>query len=67
MDYSEKHDILTLTIRYKGDHHDPKNSDNELFLEMLEEPTVEMIDRVIKSEDDIYNNLIQITFKWEEA
>ena len=67
VDYSEKHDILTLTIRYKGDHHDPKNSDNELFLEMLEEPTVEMIDRVIKSEDDIYNNLIQITFKWEEA
>ena len=58
VDYSEKHDILTLTIRYKGEHHDPKDSDNELFLEMLEEPTTEMIDRIIQSEDDVYNNFI---------
>ena len=28
VDYSENHDILTLTIRYKGEHHDPKDSDN---------------------------------------
>lgn len=67
VDYSEKHDILTLTIRYKGDHHDPKDSDNELFLEMLDEPTTELIDRIIQSEDDVYNNFIQLTFKWEEA
>ena len=67
VDYSEKHDILTLTIRYKGEHHDPKDSDNELFLEMLDEPTTEMIDRIIQSEDDVYNNFIQLTFRWEEA
>ncbi|MDD6881618.1 MAG: hypothetical protein PUE18_08590, partial [Firmicutes bacterium] len=68
VDYSEKSDILSLTIRYKGPHHDPKDSDNELFLEMLEEPTIDMIDRIIEStEDDIYNNFIQLIFKWEEA
>ena len=67
VDYSEKHDLLSLTIRYKGPHHDPKDSDNELFLEMLDEPTTEMFDRIIESEDDIYNNFIQLNFRWEEA
>lgn len=41
-------DLLTLSIRYQGDHHDPKDSDNELFLEMLEEPTTELIDQIIE-------------------
>ena len=64
---SEKLDLLTLSIRYQGDHHDPKDSDNELFLEMLEEPTTELIDQIIEPAYGIYNNLIQINFKWEEA
>ena len=67
VDYSEKMDLLSLSIRYKGEHHDPKDSDNELFLEMLNEPTTELIDRVIETDNDIYNNLIEIHFKWEEA
>ena len=67
VDYSEKLDLLTLSIRYQGDHHDPKDSDNELFLEMLEEPTTELIDQIIEPAYGIYNNLIQINFKWEEA
>ena len=67
VDYSEKQDLLSLSIRYKGEHHDPKNSDNELFLEMLNEPTTELVDRVIESDNDIYNNLIEVHFRWEEA
>ncbi|MBQ1229123.1 MAG: amino acid ABC transporter ATP-binding protein [Firmicutes bacterium] len=65
VEYSEKHDILTLSIRYKGEYHDPKDSDNELFLELLEESTTELLDRVVETDSDIYNNLIQLTFKWE--
>ena len=67
VDYSEKMDLLSLSIRYKGEHHDPKDSDNELFLEMLNEPTTELIDRVIETDNDTYSNLIEIHFKWEEA
>ena len=67
VDYSEKLDLLTLSIRYQGDHHDPKDSDNELFLEMLEEPTTELIDQIIEPAFGIYNNLIQINFRWEDA
>ena len=65
VEYSEKLDTLTLSIRYKGDHIDPKESDNELFLELLEESTTELLDRVVETDNDIYNNLIQLTFKWE--
>lgn len=65
VEYSEKHDILTLSIRYKGEYHDPKDSGNELFLELLEESTTELLDRVVETDSDIYNNLIQLTFKWE--
>ncbi|MBR5229627.1 MAG: amino acid ABC transporter ATP-binding protein [Firmicutes bacterium] len=65
IEYSEKLDTLTLSIRYKGEYHDPKESDNELFLELLEESTTELLDRVVETDSDIYNNLIQLTFKWE--
>ncbi len=67
VDYSEKLDLLTLSIRYQGEHHDPKDSDNELFLEMLEEPTTDVLDQIIEPPFGIYNNLIQINFRWEEA
>ena len=64
VDYSEKLDTLTLNIRYKGEYHDPKDSDNELFLELLEESTTELLDRFVETDGDIYNNRIQLTFKW---
>ena len=67
VDYSEKLDLLTLSIRYQGEHHDPKDSDNELFLEMLEEPTTDVLDQIVEPPFGIYNNLIQINFRWEEA
>ena len=67
VDYSEKLDLLTLSIRYQGEHHDPKDSDNELFLEMLDEPTTDVLDQIVEPPFGIYNNLIQINFRWEEA
>ena len=63
VDYSEKLDLLTLGIRYQGEHHDPKDSDNELFLEMLDEPTTDVLDQIVEPPFGIYNNLIQINFR----
>ena len=34
---------------------------------MLEEPTTELIDQIIEPAFGIYNNLIQINFKWEDT
>lgn len=46
--------LLTLSIRYQGEHHDPKDSDNELFLEMLEEPTIDVLDQIVEPPFGIY-------------
>ncbi len=66
IEYSEKSDILFLFIRYKGEHFDPKDSDNELFLSILGEKTTEITDEIIKESHDEYNNSISMKFKWED-
>lgn len=74
IDYSEKHDTLVVKIRYKGEHFDPKDSDNVLFNDVLEEKTTILEDEVFPAEEPstenpwaAYNNKITISFKWEEA
>lgn len=67
IDYSEKQDLLTLSIWYNGERHDPRDSDNELFLEMLDEPNTDLMDYNMESDNELYANKIQINFKWEEA
>ena len=66
MDYSEKNDLLSLGIKYKGVHFDPNDSDNELFLEMLNEPTTEVVDQEIDTEEGNFNNYIYLSFSWVE-
>ncbi len=66
IDYSEKKDILSLRVRYKGDHFDPKDSDNELFNSVLEEPTTTVVDLRDVQDELGYPNDITISFKWEE-
>ena len=74
IEYSEKQDILTLRIRYKGEHLDLSDSDNALFNEVLAEKTTMLEDEIFPAEEPskenpfaAYNNKITIRLKWEEA
>ncbi len=66
IDYSEKSDVLSLDLKYKGEHYDPKESDNELFNSILAEPTTVLLDETIDNPDKWYNNHTNISFRWEE-
>ena len=74
IEYSEKQDVLTLRIRYKGEHLDLNDSDNALFNEVLAERTTVLEDEVFPAEEPnsenpfaAYNNKITIRLRWEEA
>lgn len=64
--YSEKKDILSLTILYSGEHWDVKTSSNILFLSLLEEPTTAYRDEQLTSPVEGCNNRISIDFRWED-
>ena len=66
IDYSEKQDVLSMRVRYKGDHFDPKDSDNELFNSVLEEHTTTVTDHREPQDELGYENDITISFRWEE-
>lgn len=66
IDYSEKSDVLSLLVRYNGDFFDPKDSDNELFLEILNEKTTEIQEEDIDSETSEYEHMIYMKFRWED-
>ena len=66
IDYSEKQDVLSLRVRYKGDHFDPKDSDNELFNSVLEEHTTTVRDFREPQDELGFENDITISLKWEE-
>lgn len=65
--YSEKKDLLTLTILYSGQHWDINSSSNILFLSLLKEPTTEVTDERLETPEDGCNNKIVINFKWQEV
>jgi len=66
IDYSEKSDVLLLDLKYKGEHYDPKESDNELFNAILEEPTTTYVDETIDNPEKWYNNHTALSFRWED-
>ncbi len=66
IDYSEKSDILSLDLKYKGEHYDPRESDNELFNSILAEPTTTLIDELVDNPEKWYNNHTNISFRWED-
>lgn len=65
--YSEKKDLLTLTIMYAGEHLNLQESNNVLFLSVLGESTTEVVDEELKEPIQGYNNMVTINFRWEEA
>jgi polar amino acid transport system ATP-binding protein len=66
IDYSEKSDVLTLELKYKGTHYDPTTSENILFNAMLAEPTTTMVDEVLENSPKWYNNHTAISLRWED-
>ena len=66
IDYSEKSDVLLLDLKYKGEHFDPKESDNVMYNSILAEPTTTLIDEVVDNPEKWYNNHTAISFRWED-
>ncbi len=73
IDYSEKQDVLSLKIRYRGEHIDPRESDNLMYNSIITERTTVLEDEQFPLEDEnsdnpfaAYNNKITISFKWED-
>ena len=66
IDYSEKSDVLSLELKYAGEHFDPRDSDNELFNNILAEPTTTLVDEEIINSPKWYNNHTKISFRWED-
>ncbi|MCR5761149.1 MAG: amino acid ABC transporter ATP-binding protein [Sphaerochaetaceae bacterium] len=67
IEYSEKQDVLSVSIRYKGDERfDPKTSESKLFLLMLEESTTTVSEKALKDDPDGCLYQIDMSFKWVE-
>ena len=66
VEYSEKLDILTMLICYKGEKFDVHESGNRLFLDLLAEPTTELRQDDIKDDPMGYEHMISIRFRWVE-
>ncbi len=66
VDYSEKKDLLSMEILYKGEHFDPKESENILFKSILEEPTTYYEDSIQEGLPYDCNNRIYFEFRWVE-
>ncbi len=66
VDYSEKKDLLSMEILYKGEHFDPKESENILFKSILEEPTTYYEDEASGEFAYGCSNRIYFEFRWVE-
>ena len=66
VDYSEKKDLLSMEILYKGEHFDPKESENILFKSILEEPTTYYEDEASGEFAYGCTNRIYFEFRWVE-
>ncbi len=64
IDYSEKSDVLSLELKYAGQHFDPETCDSLLFKSILAEPTTTLLDETVTGK--WYNNHTKLDFKWED-
>ena len=67
VEYSEKLDILTMLICYKGERFDVASSGSRLFLNLLAEPTTEVRQDDITDDPLGYEHMISIRFRWVEG
>ena len=66
VEYSEKLDILTMLICYKGKKFDVQDSASKLFLDLLAEPTTEVRQDDITDDPLGYEHMISMRFRWVE-
>lgn len=69
VEYSEKKDILSVCIRYKGDSFhvfDENTVDSKLFAALLAEPTTIYSEVRVEDDPDGYVNKVDMSFKWVE-
>ncbi len=66
VEYSEKLDILTMLVCYKGEKFDLHSSQSRLFQSLLAESTTEARQDDIKDDPMGYEHMISMRFKWVE-
>lgn len=66
VEYSEKSDVLTTLIRYRGAAFDCSTVESRLFKELLAEPTTEIKYNNDPARQNGYPHEIIIRFKWQE-
>lgn len=66
VEYSEKLDILTLLICYKGERFDVHTSASKLFQDLLAEHTTDVKQDDIKDDPLGYEHIISMRFRWAE-
>ena len=66
VEYSEKLDILSMLVCYKGEKFSVDSSENRLFLDLLAEPTTDLRQDDIESDPLGYEHMISIRFRWME-
>ena len=62
IEYSKKTDIIKMTVKYNGDHFDPKDTDNDLSYHVLQSATSEIAYSEL-NDDETYSNLVEIIIK----
>ena len=66
VEYSEKLDILSMLICYKGERFNVNESGSKLFLDLLAEPTTEIKQDDITGDPMGYDHVISMRFRWVE-
>ena len=66
VEYSEKRDVLSLDIKYKGEFFDIRSSESKLFQDILDEDTTTFRQTTLEDDEDGYEYEAKIRFKWEE-
>ncbi|MBO8436906.1 MAG: ATP-binding cassette domain-containing protein [Spirochaetes bacterium] len=66
VEYSEKLDILSLLILYKGEKFDVHSSGSKLFLDLLSEPTTDVKQTDLSNDPSGYEHEIIMRFRWAD-
>lgn len=66
VEYSEKLDVLTMKIKYKGDYFDVNTSESKMFNLLLAEPTTAVEQKELDNDAEGYQHQIKFKFTWVE-
>lgn len=66
VEYSEKLDILSMLVCYKGVKFDVTTSGSKLFQDLLAEPTTELLQTDVTDDPMGYEHMVTMRFRWVE-